>query len=47
MSEEETLVLKKVMVGHYSALLKDELTKVVAEKGYTQKDFDNMLNGDA
>jgi hypothetical protein len=46
MSEEETLTLKKVMVDHYSGLLEKELTKVIAEKGYTQKDFDEMLNGD-
>jgi hypothetical protein len=45
MSEEETLTLKKVMVDHYSGLLEKELTKVIAEKGYTQKDFDEMLNG--
>jgi hypothetical protein len=45
MSEEETLALKKVMVDHYSGLLEKELTKVIAEKGYTQKDFDEMLNG--
>ncbi|WP_234997822.1 hypothetical protein [Mucilaginibacter sp. OK098] len=46
MSEEETLALKKVMVDHYSGLLDEELTKVIAEKRYTQKDFDEMLNGD-
>ena len=46
MSESETLELKKVLVHHYSALLKEEVTRVVAEKGYTQKDFDDMLNGD-
>jgi len=46
MSESETLALRKVLVDHYSALLKEEVTRVVAEKGYTQKDFDDMLNGD-
>lgn len=46
MSETETETLKKVMVDHYSGLLKDEINKVVAEKGYTQKDFDDMLNGE-
>jgi hypothetical protein len=45
MSESETKTLKKVMVEHYSGLLEQEVTKVVAEKGYTQKDFDDMLNG--
>lgn len=46
MSEGETLALKKVMVAHYSELLNEEITKVVNEKGYTQKDFDDILNGD-
>jgi hypothetical protein len=46
MSETETATLKKVMVEHYSGLLEEEVNKVVAEKGYTQKDFDDMLNGD-
>ncbi|WP_348084274.1 hypothetical protein [Mucilaginibacter sp.] len=46
MSEDEALALKKVMVDHYSDLLNEEITKVVNEKGYTQKDFDDMLNGD-
>jgi hypothetical protein len=46
MSEDETLELKRLLVTHYSALLEEEVTKVIAEKGYTQKDFDDMLNGD-
>lgn len=46
MSEEQTLILKDLLVDHYSRLLDDEVDKVVAEKGYTQKDFDEMLNGD-
>jgi hypothetical protein len=46
MSEHETNVLKKLMVSHYSALLEEEVTKVVAKKGYTQKDFDAMLNAE-
>jgi hypothetical protein len=44
MSEKETLKLKEVMVKHYSDQLQEELTKAVNEKGYTQKDFDDMLN---
>ena len=47
MSEQETLELKRLLVQHYSELLKAEVTKVVAEKGYTQQDFDNMLNADS
>lgn len=46
MSESETQSLKKVMVNHYSNLLEKEITKAVAKKGYTQKDFDNMLNSE-
>ncbi|MEO6850769.1 MAG: hypothetical protein ABI166_09060 [Mucilaginibacter sp.] len=46
MSENETLELKSILVSHYSGQLEDELIKVVAKKGYTQKDFDAMLNGE-
>jgi hypothetical protein len=46
MSEEETIELKRMMVSHYSALLEKEVNRVVAEKGYTQKDFDEMLNSE-
>ena len=46
MSEKETIKLKTLLVNHYSDLLEEEVTKVIAEKGYTQKDFDEMLNGD-
>ena len=46
MSEKETLELRALLVNHYSALLEEEVTKVIAEKGYTQKDFDDILNGD-
>jgi hypothetical protein len=47
MSEEETLELKRLLVKHYSKLLREEVTRVVAEKGYTQQDFDNMLNAES
>jgi hypothetical protein len=47
MSEQETLELKRLLVKHYSKLLKKEVTRVVAEKGYKQQDFDNMLNADS
>jgi len=47
MSDEETLELKRLLVKHYSAMLKTEVSKVVAEKGYTQKDFDDMLNAES
>lgn len=47
MSENEVKELKRLLVKHYSAQLKEEVTKVVSEKGYTQKDFDDMLNSDS
>ena len=47
MSENETKELKDLMVNHYSDLLEEEVKKVVSEKGYTQKDFDDMLNGES
>lgn len=47
MSERETKELKEIPVNHYDASLTEELTKVVAEKGYTQKDFDDMLNNES
>jgi hypothetical protein len=43
MTEEQILSLKQVLVQHYDKLLKAELEKVIAEKGYTQADFDAML----
>ena len=46
MSENETLTLKRLLVNHYSELLDEEVAKVVDEKGYAQKDFDDMLNSD-
>ena len=46
MSENEAQNLKRVLVNHYSGLLEEEITKSVNKKGYTQKDFDDMLNGD-
>ncbi len=47
MSEEEILTLRKVLVKHYSELLRTEVERVVEEKGYTQEDFDQMLNEDS
>lgn len=47
MSEEEILTLRKVLVKHYSELLRTEVDRVVEEKGYTQEDFDRMLNEDS
>lgn len=47
MSDDEILALKRVLVKHYSDLLRMEVEKVVTEKGYTQTDFDEMLNQDS
>ncbi len=47
MSENETRTLKELLVNYYSDLLGEEINKVVAEKGYIQKDFDDMLNSKA
>lgn len=47
MSDDEILTLKRVLVKHYSELLRNEVEQVVAEKGYTQADFDAMLNQDS
>lgn len=47
MSEKETLELKKLLTDYYADKLDEELNKVVAEKGYTQEDFDKMLNADS
>jgi len=47
MSEKETKDLKKLLVDYYSVQLEKELSKVVAEKAYTQKDFDEMLNSES
>ncbi len=44
MSEEETLQIKRLLVDHYTQALSEELKKVVAEKGYIEKDFNDMLN---
>lgn len=46
MKDEEVLTLKRILVKHYSSQLKNELERVVEEKGYTQDDFDKMLNED-
>jgi hypothetical protein len=44
MSEEESLQLKRLLVDYYTGALNEEVKKVINEKGYTQQDYDNMLN---
>lgn len=46
MSEQEAYNLKKYLAEYYNRQLEDELSRVVSEKGYTQKDFDSMLHDD-
>ncbi|WP_232010689.1 hypothetical protein [Mucilaginibacter gotjawali] len=47
MSEKETLEIRNLLVDHYSEILKHEVTKVIAEKGYTSEDLDNLLNAES
>ena len=47
MSDNEVKELKRLLVSHYSEQLRAEVNMVVSEKGYTQKDFDDMLNADS
>ncbi len=47
MSEKETLAIRNLLVDHYSEILKDEVTKAIAEKGYTPEDLDNLLNAES
>ena len=47
MSERDVMELKNVLVRHYDKLLKKEVTRVVEKRGYTQDDFDKMLNGES
>jgi hypothetical protein len=47
MSEKETLVIRNLLVDHYSEILKDEVIKAIAEKGYTPEDLDNLLNAES
>ncbi|UOE47721.1 hypothetical protein MTO98_25245 [Mucilaginibacter sp. SMC90] len=47
MSEKETLELKKLLTDYYADKLEVEVNRVVSEKGYTQEDFDKMLNADS
>lgn len=47
MADKEIVELRDVLVEHYDKLLKEELDRVVEEKGYTQADFENMLNSDS
>jgi hypothetical protein len=47
MSDQETLELKRLLVEHYSILLKQEVARAVFEKAYIQQDFEDMLNAES
>jgi len=47
MSEKETLEIRNLLVNHYSERLKEEVTKAIEKKGYTQEDLDNLLNAES
>ena len=47
MSEKETIEIRNLLVDHYSEMLKEEVTKAIEEKGYTQEDLDNLLNAES
>ena len=47
MSDNEVVALKRVLVKHYSGFLDKENIKIVKERSYTQKDFDDLLHADS
>jgi hypothetical protein len=47
MSNEESLEIRNLLVNHYSDMLKGEVTRAIAKKGYTPADLDNMLNAES
>lgn len=47
MPDNEVLELKRLLVNHFSGFLDKEVTEVIKNKGYTQEDFDNILNADS
>ncbi|AQG81213.1 hypothetical protein [Spirosoma montaniterrae] len=44
MSQEETLELKRLLTRHYAQKAREAATKVAEERGYTQADYDALLN---
>lgn len=42
-SDDQTLKIRKLMMNYFDVQLKDELEKVIEEKGYTEDDFRQML----
>lgn len=44
MSENETRSVQKLLIEYYTKILHEEVEKVIDEKGYTDEDFDQILN---
>ncbi|MCU0325416.1 MAG: hypothetical protein MUF45_09220 [Spirosomaceae bacterium] len=44
MDETETNEIRDLLINHLNQKLQRELDIVISEKGYTQKDFDEILN---
>ena len=44
MTNEQILELKRVLVSHYSTLLSNEARRTSQKKGYTEADFNAILN---
>ena len=44
MTQQETMAIRKLILDYYDEKLDDELDKVVTAKGYTQQDYDTILN---
>lgn len=44
MSDKELSDIRKLLLDYYEKELHEELEQVIEQKGYTQQDFDNVLN---
>ncbi|QDK81441.1 hypothetical protein EXU85_23655 [Spirosoma sp. KCTC 42546] len=46
LDSQQTLEVRRLLLNYFSAQLKDEVSRVVEEKGYTEEDFRRMLVDD-
>jgi hypothetical protein len=46
LNQEQTLEVRRVLMNYFSTQLKDEVSRVVEEKGYSEDDFRRMLIDD-
>ena len=44
MSREETVEVKQLLTQHYAQKAREAATKFAEERGYTQADYDALLN---